>query len=326
MSCSTAMTAARAVESWKSSFCSVLFLCGAFGKHSGFELLKKREQRAYDLQPKQCQDFVKRLDEGLFRNASTKEEYLCLETLERRLQVLIRRSAMSNHSQQYPQPVSSSSPIATMIPTPGMPLSGSSSRMGTSSVDAPVVAASGGNSILPATGFLSTSNGSSVGINGGCFNSSEGPMPNVYQKSLSNFSISSASNNMASSTGVQRMTSHMIPTPGFNSNNNQSFMNLEPSNGTGAFSTVGSTIVSQPLTQNQHFGGQNSRILHNLGSHLGSGKQKSYGFPNGALNGGLGIIRNNVQLINGPAASDGYLTATSYGNSPKPINLEEEEF
>ena len=112
------------------------------------------------------------------------EEYLCLETLERRLQVLIRRSAMSNHSQQYAQPVSSSSPIATMIPTPGMHLSRNSSRMGTSSVDAPMVAASGGNSILPATGFLSTSNGSSVGIHGGCFNSSEGTYSFLYYKSV----------------------------------------------------------------------------------------------------------------------------------------------
>ncbi|GFZ11616.1 histone acetyltransferase of the CBP family 12 [Actinidia rufa] len=156
---------------------------------------------------------------------------------------------MSNPSQRYAQPISSSSPIATMIPTPGMPHSGNSSMIGTSSVDAPVVAASGGNSILPATGFLSTSNGSSVGIHVGCFNSPEG-----------------------------------------------------------------STIVSQPLTQNQHVGGQNSRILHNLGSHIGGGKQKSYGFSNGALNGGLGIIQNNVQLMNGPAASEGYLTATSYGD------------
>ena len=96
-------------------------------------------------------------------------------------------------------------------------------------------------------------------------------------------------------------------------------MNLESSNSTGAFSTVGSTIVSQPLTQNQHVGDQNSRILHNLGSHIGGGKQKSYGFSKGALNGGLGIIQNNVQLMNGPAASEGYLTATSYGNSPKPL-------
>ena len=109
---------------------------------------------------------------------------MCLGTLERRLQVLIRRSAMSNHSQRYAQPISSSSPIATMIPTPGMPHSGNSSMIGTSSVDAPIVAASGGNSILPATGFLSTLDGSSVGIHGGCFNSSEGTYSFLYYKSV----------------------------------------------------------------------------------------------------------------------------------------------
>ena len=40
-----------------------------------FELLKKQKQRAHDVPPKQFQDFVERLDEGLFRNASAKEQY-----------------------------------------------------------------------------------------------------------------------------------------------------------------------------------------------------------------------------------------------------------
>ncbi|GFY96521.1 hypothetical protein Acr_11g0008270 [Actinidia rufa] len=40
-----------------------------------FELLKKQKQRAHDVPPKQFQDFVKRLDEDLFRNASAKEQY-----------------------------------------------------------------------------------------------------------------------------------------------------------------------------------------------------------------------------------------------------------
>ena len=48
------------------------FLFNFVYPYSSFELLKKRQQRARDLQPKQFQDFVKRLDEGLFRNASTK--------------------------------------------------------------------------------------------------------------------------------------------------------------------------------------------------------------------------------------------------------------
>ena len=128
-----------------------------------------------------------------------------------------------------------------------------------------------------------------------------------------------------SSIGVQRVTSQMIPTPGFNTNNNQSFMNLASSNNDGAFSTVESKMVSLPLQQKQHIVGQNSRILHNLDSNISSGsrsglQQESFGLSNGALNGGLGMMRSNLQLINGPGTSEGYLTATPYGNSPKPLH------
>ncbi|KAL6955509.1 histone acetyltransferase [Sarracenia purpurea var. burkii] len=208
-----------------------------------------------------------------------------------------------------------------------MPHCGNSSTMVASSVDTSMIVASGGNSMVPVTcntgSLLPTVNGPSVGMHRGSLNSSDGLMSNGYQQALSNFSISSSGNNMVSSTVVQRMTSQMIPTPGFNSNN-QSFMNLESSNDTGAFSTVESTMVSQPLQQKQHVGGQNSRILHNLGSHIGGGirsglQQKSYGYSNGTLNCGLGAVRNNLQFIDGPGSSEGYLATSSYGNSPKPL-------
>lgn len=99
-------------------------------------------------------------------------------------------------------------------------------------------------------------------------------------------------------------------------------MNSESSNNGVSFSSVESTMVSQPQQQKQHVGGQNSRILHNLGSQMGSGirsglQQKAYGFSNGALNGGF--IGNNMQLVNGPSTSDGYLSGTLYGNSSKPL-------
>lgn len=156
-----------------------------------------------------------------------------------------------------------------------------------------------------------------------------GPLSNGYQQSPANFSLSSGGN--MSSMGAQTITSQMIPTPGFNSNssnnnnNNQSYMNLESANNGGGFSTVESTVVSQPPQQKQHLGGQNSRILHNLGSQMGSGgirsglQQKAYGFPNGALNGGLGLIGNNLQLVNESSTSEGFLTGASYANSPKPL-------
>ncbi|KAL6965665.1 histone acetyltransferase [Sarracenia purpurea var. burkii] len=275
------------------------------------EFLLQRQQQAHDMQPKRFLDIVKRLDESLFRHAATKEEYMSLETLENRLHVLIMR--LNNHNQQYSQLVNSTSPTATMMPTPGVPQSGNSSLMVTSCMDTSMIAASGGYGIVPVTGNT-----------GSLLPTANGLTSNAYQQSLSNFPITSSGTNLVSSTGVQRMTSQMIPTPGFNSDNHQSFMNLESSNDTGGFSTVESTMVSQPLQQKQHVSGQNSRILHNLGSHIGGGirsglLQKSYGFSNGPLNGGLGIMRSNLQFINGSGTSEGYLTTTSYGNSPKPL-------
>lgn len=156
-----------------------------------------------------------------------------------------------------------------------------------------------------------------------------GPLSNGYQQSPANFSLSSGGN--MSSMGAQTITSQMIPTPGFNSNsnsnnnNNQSYMNLESANNGGGFSTVESAVVSQPPQQKQHLGGQNSRILHNLGSQMGSGgirsglQQKAYAFPNGAINGGLGLIGNNLQLVNESGTSEGFLTGATYANSPKPL-------
>ncbi|KAG5559760.1 hypothetical protein RHGRI_009314 [Rhododendron griersonianum] len=195
-----------------------------------------------------------------------------------------------------------------MIPTPRMTQSGNSI---TSAGDASMDASSGGNGIALETsvteGLLPTTNGLSVGMPSVSFNSSDG-----------NWMSLCSNGSTVSSSGVRGMTSQMIPTPRFNRNNTRSFMNLESSNDTGAFSTVGSSMISQPLSQKQHVGGQNSRIRHNLGSHIGGGirfglQQKAYGFPNG----GLGIMQRNSQLINGPGNSEGFLVASSNDNSPK---------
>jgi E1A/CREB-binding protein len=151
-----------------------------------------------------------------------------------------------------------------------------------------------------------------------------GNLSNGYQQSPANFSISSGGN--MSSMGVPRMTSQMIPTPGYsnNNNNNQSYMNVESTANSGGFSTADSAMVSQTQQPKQYIGGQNSRILQNLGSQMGSNirsgmQQKSYGFANGALNGGMGMLGNNLPLVNEPGTSDGYMTSTLYANSPKPL-------
>lgn len=85
---------------------------------------------------------------------------------------------MINHNQPYPQLLNSSSPIGTMIPTPGIPHGGTSSRLVASSIDTSMISTGGDQSMVPATlntgSFVATSNGSSVGMHGGSISSSDG--------------------------------------------------------------------------------------------------------------------------------------------------------
>ncbi|KAI3689010.1 hypothetical protein L2E82_46958 [Cichorium intybus] len=152
-------------------------------------------QRQNTRDPKSVLDIVRRLEEGLFKTATSKEEYMCLDTLESRLLLLIRRTSRYHPQQSNP------SAMGTMIPTPGVPQSG----------------------------------------------------PNNMVPSSADVMVSSSSVN----TGSFSMGAQMMPTPGFNNSN------------VSVLSSVDSTMVSQSQPQQkQQLGGQNSRILHNLGSHM----------------------------------------------------------
>ncbi|KAL5554750.1 hypothetical protein UlMin_042151 [Ulmus minor] len=281
-----------------------------------FDIIQQKQQPQDDAQRKKFRDIVRRLDEGLFRNATSKEEYTNLDTLESRLHLLIKRPNLTNQNQRYPHMVNNNSAIGAMIPTPGMSNSGNSNVMVTGSTDSSMVPTTGSNSIAPTvnTGNIMPTGG----IHGGSFNRSDGLVSNGYQQSPANFSMSSGGN--MSSVGGQRIASQMIPTPGFSGISNQSYTNLESSSNGGGFSTVESTIVSQPQPQRQHIVGQNNRMLHSqMGGGMRSSLQsKPYGFSNGTLNGGMGLMGNNLPL-NETGTSEGYLTATSYANSPKPL-------
>ncbi|CAA2934150.1 Hypothetical predicted protein [Olea europaea subsp. europaea] len=259
-----------------------------------YEFLMLRRQQTLGPPPKKLFHMVRCLEEGLLRSATTKEEYLNLQTLESRLHLLIRR--MSDHNQQFSHANTSSS-IGTMIPTPGLPQTGNSILTRTSSIDSCVVA-------------------------------NIGPLASGYQQSSSGFTISSGGNSISTSMGVLRITSQMIPTPGFSNpsndmNNNANYrssMNLESSNNVSAFPADEPTIVSQPMQQKQHVGGQNGSMLHSIGGNMGRStlQQTSYGVSSGSLNDGLGVIRNNIPPMHGPGTSEGYLMGTMHGNSPKP--------
>lgn len=113
---------------------------------------------------------------------------------------------------------------------------------------------------------------------------------------------------MMTSMGSQRMASQMIPTPGISNSNtsdmitntsNNNSMKIEPSD-VGACPDVDSTTASQPTLQKQHVGGQNSRVLHNIGGQMGSGgssmlQQKNFGITH-------------------------HLSGTILGNSTKPLS------
>ncbi|XP_050900427.1 histone acetyltransferase HAC1 [Lathyrus oleraceus] len=282
-------------------------------------LHRHHHQPIDDIQKRRIKDLAKRLEEAMLKAASSKEDYMNLETLESRLSNFLRRATMNNNSQQYPQFISSS-PIGTMIPTPGLSHGPNSSMVAASSIDASMISSSGGNSMV-STSFNSVNMLPAGGMLGNSINRSDG-LSNGYQQSSTNFSVGSGGN--MSSMGVPRISSQMIPTPGFTVNSNHSHMNVDSSSNGNIFSSAESTMVSQSqlLQQKQHVGDQ-SHVLSNLGSQMSSGMrsgllQKQFTNSNGAINSGLGLIGNNVQLANEPGTSDGY--APTYANSPKHIH------
>ncbi|KAL1319685.1 hypothetical protein HN51_064477 [Arachis hypogaea] len=278
-------------------------------------LLQRQQHPVTEVQRRKVKDLAKRLEEGMLKAALSKEDYMNLETLESRLSNFLRRAHMNNHNQQYQQLVTSA-PIGTMIPTPGMSQVPNSSMLVPSSMDASVISTSGCNSI-GSTSFNGVSMLPSGGMLGSSVNRSDG-LSNGYQQSSSSFSVGSGGN--MSAMGVQRIASQMIPTPGFGVSSNNSHMNIDSSTTGSSFSGVESTMVSQPSLQLTKQHGQNSNVLQNIGSQMGSGMrsallQKSFGNSNGAVNSGLGLIGNNMQLANEPGTTDGY--APTYINSPK---------
>ncbi|XP_028759098.1 histone acetyltransferase HAC1 isoform X2 [Neltuma alba] len=279
-------------------------------------LLQRQPHPVTENNRRRCRDFAKRLEEGMLRSARSKEEHLNMETLESRLMNCIKRSSASNHNQQYPQTVSSSQ-VGTMIPTPGMSHVVSSSMASTPSVEVPMIASSGYNS-MPSSSINSGNMYLHGNLHGNSLRRVISGFANGYQQSSTGFSVGSGGN--MSSMGVQRNANQMIPSPGFTSSSH-SYTNVESSNNSNVFSNVDSTMVSQSQ-QKPHVGGQNNNVMQNLGNQMGSGmrsglQQKSFAYSNGAMTSGLGSVGNNMQAANESGTTDGY--ATAYGNSPKQL-------
>lgn len=283
-----------------------------------YEYLMQKQPQPNDVLLRKLQDITKRLEEGLFKGATTKEEYLNMDTLESRLQAIIKRP--QPNPPQPSQYMNTPTPVGTMIPTPGMQQQHSvnSNVMVSSAMDSSnmtTTSAGGGmSSSTSGTGsLLPNSNGSFSSIRGGSYHGVEGSLSNGYQQSPSSFSTNAGSNNIMAG---QRVTSQMIPTPGFSSNNNQTLMNVDNTSSGGVLSAIDSSSVSQQVHQ-KHVG-QNSRMLQNLGNAMSTG-MKSFmqqKFQNGSFNSGFG---NNLQTVNASGSSDGYMTTSSFGASPRPL-------
>ncbi|CAN6475708.1 unnamed protein product [Victoria cruziana] len=282
----------------------------------------RRQPHAAEFGPK-LPDVARRLEQGLFKNASSKEEYMDTSTLQRRLASFMSRISSSNHNQQLRLRHYSSSSIGTMIPTPGMPQSGNAnpsvSSVGNSMISSSSAASLVANSV--GTGNLLSTNGSVGGMQRNSFNSSDGLLSNGYQQSLPNSSMGSR-NNMLPSSASSRYSTQMMPTPGLSDSRS---LPMNTSTG-GGLPSVESVVAPQLQQPRQYVSSQNNRMMHSVGGQMGTGmrsglqpKPSGYIFPNGVLNGGLATMGNNVPLMNGIQHSEGYLNSSAYVNTQKPL-------
>ncbi|XP_057549775.1 histone acetyltransferase HAC1-like isoform X2 [Amaranthus tricolor] len=279
------------------------------------DILMRRQPQKNEYILRKVQELSKRLEEGVFKSAATMEEYMDMDTLELRVQAVIKRS---NHAPQPSQFMNTPTPVGAMIPTPGMQQQhniNSNVRV-SSAVDPSITITSSGSGMsssisVPGTGgLMPNSNGSFSNIRGGAFHGADRSLSNGYQQSACSFPMNSSSNNVMAGQSVM---SHMIPTPGFSSNNNnQTLMNVDNTSNGGVLSSVDSLGVSQQVPE-KHVG-QNSRMLQNHGHAVNNGMQAR--LQNGSGNSGFG---NNVQLMNGSGSPDSYLVTQPFGASPRPL-------
>ncbi|KAK1289316.1 Histone acetyltransferase HAC1 [Acorus calamus] len=286
------------------------------------QLFKNHWKQGIDYQQK-LPELVKRFEDMLYRDARTEDEYMNMNTLQERVRAAARSMRNLNQSASYVHP-GSSSYIGAMIPTPGLSQTGIANSTVSSSVDnCMVITCSSGTSVPDhrnLSNLSSSSHGPAQLVSGGSFNVPDG-RSNGYQQAPS-----SVGYNIMSSVGSPRVASQMISTPGMN-NSHSLPISSEISSGVG-LSSVGPAMVNQKQQPNQFIGGQHSRMSHNLGGQMVTAMKpaglphtpSSYGFVNGAMNGGMPLISNNMQqLRNGSLSSEGYLSGSSFANSPKAL-------
>ncbi|XP_042440464.1 probable histone acetyltransferase HAC-like 1 isoform X2 [Zingiber officinale] len=229
-------------------------------------------------------EIVKRLEECMFRDTGTKDEYLTLytESDENRFFAVIR--SISNRKQRASQQVRSSSTPGMMIPMPRIQQNRNVQSIISGSVEKPKISSSS----------VECSPATSVG--------NLQPTGNGLTDVNSSIHLANGVRNImhSNSTGMPRQSSQMIPTPGYVDPQAVSLVS-ESSNAIN-LSRCDSTIPSE-LQQTRNVGNPSNHLLHSLGGQIDSGirsnnlqKTLLHSMPNGVINSGLDSVGSNVQF------------------------------
>ncbi|KAL0865223.1 hypothetical protein Bca101_044341 [Brassica carinata] len=239
-----------------------------------FNIVLLRQSSPVDAASKpKFMELARRLEEGLFKMANSKEDYVNRSTLESRILGLIKSRYLNNYNQRH----ANSSSVGTMIPTPGLPhAAGNPSSMVTTSADATIAGNNNSTSTAANTENLLPAGGMH-----------EGNISTGYQHSSVDVSLGSGGN--LASVSSQRSTARMLPTPWFVNN----------SDGFSAETTM--VPQSEQQQQTQDTGGQNSQTFSN---QMNAGRRldmqpKPAGVANNSVNGGVGVNEKSVDTGEG---------------------------
>ncbi|XP_042470158.1 probable histone acetyltransferase HAC-like 1 isoform X1 [Zingiber officinale] len=273
------------------------------------QLRRKMQQKIYNTLQKKNQsndwlrklpEIVRHLEECMFRDNATKDEYLTLymESNENHFFSIIKSIISSKH--RAPHQVRASSTPSMMIPTPGMQQDRSTQSIVSGSVENPKM---GGPSVecLPSTnmGNLQPTGNGLTDVNTP-FNLAN--VSNGQQRQGTNFPLGSVVRNVmhSNSAGVPRQSSQMIPTPGYI--DPQAVSLASGSSNATNLSSDESTVPLE-LQQKRNIGNPSNHLLHSLGGQIDSGIRPStlqkallHSMSNGVVNGGLDSVGSNMQF------------------------------
>eukprot|EP01018_Ginkgo_biloba_P022501 Gb_41266 [translate_table: standard] len=303
------------------------------------------------LQPRQisqdCQqrlpDVVRRLEEGIFKEAASKEEYMDLNTLPQRLQYLGKRVASTscnqNSAQYVPPPVgtmtltlglSNATYMSSMMPTPGGDIS--MITMPSNPIGLGNMLSSGnGTGLVNENSFLATDNNSSKMMPACGFSSDKFSNPSDIMSSLprllnNKFQTQQGRKGISMDIGNQKTSAMGMPLvgrqmiPSVLNNSKYIATNAMPSDG-----LLYSNSMTVAHRQQQCLGeAQNSHMSHSMNGQLGGTfstnvqlNNSLYGFANGSMNTGVHVGGNDQILMSDTVAfsnTGGLSTALQYIN------------